>query len=107
MRKVAYKGVVMNQAAWADFFGVTRGAITTRMIEHNETPEQAVRYFATRVGAEEKEGRMTSRKMLVAILAEIKRLNLRLGGAEQTTAAGNKAGSASSEAAGEEVDDGK
>lgn len=82
MRKVEYKGVTMSQAAWADFFGVTRGAITTRMAEHNETPEQAVRYFATRVGAEEKKGRMSSREMLVAILAAVRKIAPRAEGEE-------------------------
>lgn len=84
MRKVEYKGVTMSQAAWADFFGVTRGAITTRMAEHNETPEQAVRYFATRVGGftqmrEEKQRgtgmKMSSRGLLVAILQELRKMN--------------------------------
>lgn len=82
--KVTYKGVTKNQSEWADFFGVTRGAITTRMHEYGETADQAVRYFATRVGEfrqtrEEKQRdavvKMSSRGVLVAILCELRKMN--------------------------------
>ena len=82
--KVTYKGVTKNQSEWADFFGVTRGAITQRMYEYNETADQAVRYFATRVGAGEKhqaqkrkeaDYKMSSRGLLVAILGELREMN--------------------------------
>lgn len=82
--KVTYKGITKNQSEWADFFGVTRGAITTRMSEYGETAEQAVRYFATRVttGEKSKEARqrerdykMSSRGLLVAILHELRIMN--------------------------------
>ena len=86
--KVTYKGVTKNQSEWADFFGVTRGAITQRMYEYNETADQAVRYFATRVGTGEKhqaqkrkeaDYKMSSRGLLVAILGELREMN---GGAK-------------------------
>ena len=82
--KVTYKGVTKNQSEWADFFGVTRGAITQRMYEYNETADQAVRYFATRVGTGEKhqaqkrkeaDYKMSSRGLLVAILGELREMN--------------------------------
>ena len=82
--KVTYKGVTKNQSEWADFFGVTRGAITTRMSEYGETADRAVRYFATRVGEfrqtrEEKQRdadmKMSSRGLLVAILQELREMN--------------------------------
>ena len=86
--KVSYKGVTKNQSEWAEFFGVTRGAITTRMSEYGETADQAVRYFATRVGefrktSEEKQReadmKMSSRGVLIAILQELRKMN---GGAK-------------------------
>ena len=86
--KVTYKGVTKNQSEWAEFFGVTRGAITTRMSEYGETADQAVRYFATRVGefrktSEEKQReadmKMSSRGLLIAILQELRKMN---GGAK-------------------------
>ena len=52
--RVTYKGITKNQSEWADFFGVTRGAITTRIHEYGETAEQAIRYFSTRVATGEK-----------------------------------------------------
>ena len=82
--KVTYKGVTKNQSEWADFFGVTRGAITTRMCECGETAYQAIRYFATRVGTGEKnqaqkrkeaDYKMSSRGLLVAILGELREMN--------------------------------
>ena len=82
--KVTYKGVTKNQSEWADFFGVTRGAITQRMYEYKETADQAVRYFATRVGTGEKhqaqkrkeaDYKMSSRGLLVAILGELREMN--------------------------------
>lgn len=82
--KVTYKGVTKNQSEWADFFGVTRGAITTRMCEHGETADQAIRYFATRVATcektngekrNERDYKMSSRGLLVAILAELRKAN--------------------------------
>lgn len=84
--QVTYKGITKNQAEWADFFGVTRGAISTRMNEYGETAEEAVRYFATRVGTgerdkrleqEERDYRMSSRGILVAILKELRQINKR------------------------------
>ena len=81
--KVTYKGVTKNQSEWADFFGVTRGAITKRMHEYGETADQAIRYFATRVGEfrktrEEKQRdadmKMSSRWLLVAILCELRKM---------------------------------
>ena len=81
---VTYKGITKNQSEWADFFGVTRGAITTRMIEYGETAAEAVRYFATRVGEikqtrdekqREADLKMSSRGVLVAILAELRKMN--------------------------------
>ena len=82
--KVTYKGITKNQSEWADFFGVTRGAITTRMCEYGETADQAIRYFATRVGSTEKtleqkrneaDYKMSSRGLLVAILEELRKMN--------------------------------
>ena len=82
--KVIYKGVTKSQSEWADFFGVTRGAITTRMREYGETADQAIRYFATRVATGEKtkeekrnerDYKMSSRGLLVAILAELRKAN--------------------------------
>lgn len=82
--KVTYKGVTKTQSEWAEFFGVTRGAITTRMSEYGETADQAIRYFATRVGTGEKtkeakmnerDYKMSSRGLLVAILAELRKMN--------------------------------
>ena len=81
---VTYKGITKNQSEWADFFGVTRGAITTRMSEYGETAAEAVRYFATRVGEikqtrdekrREADLKMSSRGVLVAILAELRKMN--------------------------------
>lgn len=82
--KVTYKGITKSQSEWADFFGVTRGAITTRMHEYGETAGQAIRYFATRVATGEKSRedkqrerdlKMSSRGLLVAILHEIRKMN--------------------------------
>ena len=82
--KVTYKGITKNQSEWADFFGVTRGAITTRMSEYGETADQAVRYFATRVGEfrrtreenqRDADMKMSSRGLLVAILQELREMN--------------------------------
>ena len=82
--KVTYKGITKSQSEWADFFGVTRGAITTRMCEYGETADQAIRYFATRVATGEKSRedkqrerdlKMSSRGLLVAILLEIRKMN--------------------------------
>lgn len=82
--KVTYKGITKNQSEWAEFFGVTRGALTTRMHEYGETADQAVRYFATRVatGEKSKEDRQrerdmgaSSRGLLVAILRELRAMN--------------------------------
>lgn len=82
--KVTYKGVTKNQSEWAEFFGVTRGAITTRMHDYGETADQAIRYFATRVGIGEKtkeekmnerDYKMSSRGLLVAILEELRKMN--------------------------------
>ena len=47
-KPITYKGVVKNQSEWADFFGVTRGAISLRIHELGGTPEQAIESFATR-----------------------------------------------------------
>ena len=47
-KPITYKGVTKNQSEWADFFGVTRGAISLRIHELGGTPEQAVESFATR-----------------------------------------------------------
>ena len=79
--KVTYKGVTKNQSEWAEFFGVTRGAITTRMSEYGETAEQAVIYFATRVGGFKKtrDMKMSSRGVLIAILGELRKMK---GGAK-------------------------
>lgn len=86
--KVTYKGVTKNQSEWAEFFGVTRGAITTRMSEYGETADQAVAYFATRVGEfrktrdekqREADMKMSSRGVLIAILQELRKMN---GGAK-------------------------
>lgn len=86
--KVTYKGVTKNQSEWAEFFGVTRGAITTRMSEYGETAEQAVSYFATRVGEfkktredkqREADMKMSSRGVLIAILGELRKMK---GGAQ-------------------------
>lgn len=82
--KVTYKGVTKNQSEWAEFFGITRGAITTRMCEYGETADQAIRYFATRVATgdktkeekrNERDYKMSSRCLLVAILAELRKIN--------------------------------
>lgn len=47
-KPITYKGVTKNQSGWADFFGVTRGAISLRIHELGGTPEQAIESFATR-----------------------------------------------------------
>ena len=47
-RPITYKGVTKNQSEWADFFGVTRGAVSLRIHQLGENPEQAIEYFATR-----------------------------------------------------------
>lgn len=45
---ITYKGVTKNQSWWADFFGVTRGAISLRIHQLGGNSEQAIASFATR-----------------------------------------------------------
>ena len=82
-KPITYKGVTKNQSEWADFFGVTRGAISLRIHELGGTPEQAIESFATRPmkvrrkGAKEQPDSMSSLsslEILYEILAEIRRI---------------------------------
>lgn len=80
---ITYKGVTKNLTEWAEFFGVTKGAIPVRMREHNETHEQAISYFAHRSpsAARQRVNTKTSLNLLAEILAELKSINKKLEGA--------------------------
>ena len=80
-KPITYKGVTKNQSEWADFFGVTRGAISLRIHELGGTPEQAIESFATRPrkagrkwAKEQTDGMspLSSLELLSEILAEIR-----------------------------------
>lgn len=82
-KRITYKGVTKNQAEWADFFGITRGAVSFRIHQLGEQPEQAIAYFATRPRAAgpnwataQLDGlsSLSSRGLLREILAELKGL---------------------------------
>ena len=82
-KPITYKGVTKNQSEWADFFGVTRGAISLRIHELGGTPEQAIESLATRPrkasrkGAKEQPDGMlplSSLELLYEILVEIRRI---------------------------------
>lgn len=80
-KPITYKGVTKNQSEWADFFGVTRGAISLRIHELGGTPEQAIESFATRPKKARCKGdkeqpygmsSLSSLEILYDILAEIR-----------------------------------
>ena len=82
-KPITYKGVTKNQSEWADFFGVTRGAISLRIHELGGTPEQAIESFATRPrkasrkrAKEQPDGMLplSSLELLYEILVEIRRI---------------------------------
>lgn len=83
MRLVTYCGVTKSQSEWAEFFGVTRAAVSARMRLYGETAEEAVRYFATRVSSGPRAGEMrrrsavrgmSARGLMCAVLDEIRAL---------------------------------
>lgn len=80
-KTITYKGVTKNQSEWADFFGVTRGAISLRIHQLGENSEQAIEYFATRPKKARCKGdkeqpygmsSLSSLEILYDILAEIR-----------------------------------
>ena len=82
-KPITYKGVTKNQSEWADFFGVTRGAISLRIHELDGTSEQAIESFATRPrkasrkwAKEQPDGMLplSSLELLHEILVEIRRI---------------------------------
>lgn len=80
MTNITYCGVTKNITEWAIFFGVTKGAISVRMKEHNETHEQAIAYFAKRSpnSARPRVKTKASLDLLAEILSELKSINKKI-----------------------------
>lgn len=77
---ITYKGVTKSITEWAEFFGVTKSAISVRMKEHGETHEQAIEYFAKRSpsAARARVKTKASLDLLTEILTELKSINAKI-----------------------------